>query len=44
LAYVPDVANAYAGLINKTLNQGSLPVALKELAVIKVSLVNGCEY
>jgi alkylhydroperoxidase family enzyme len=44
LAWRPAIMTAYQNLMGACLNQGTVPTALKELCVIRVSLINGCEY
>jgi alkylhydroperoxidase family enzyme len=44
LARRPEVMRAYATLLDKVMNTGTVETALKEMAVIRVSLINACEY
>lgn len=44
LALRPGFMNAYSTLLDTVLNTGTVPTALKELCVLRVSLMNGAEY
>lgn len=44
LALRPEIMNGYAAVLNASLNTGTVPVALKEMVAIRVSLINDCEY
>lgn len=44
LALRPEIMMAYYTLLDKVLNTGTVETALKEMAVIRVSLINDCEY
>lgn len=44
LALRPEVMKAYSTMLDKVLNTGTVETALKEMAVIRVSLINDCEY
>lgn len=44
LALRPQVMQAYATMLDKVLNTGTVETALKEMCVIRVSLINDANY
>jgi alkylhydroperoxidase family enzyme len=44
LAHKPDVLRSFLQLFNAVMGEGALPLRLKELAYLRVSIVNGCAY
>jgi len=44
LANAPDVLRAYLQLSGAVMVEGALPLRLKELAYLRVSILNGCAY
>lgn len=44
MAHRPDVLKSFLPLYGTIMTQGTVEPRLKELAYLKVSLVNGCEY
>lgn len=44
LALRPEIMLAYSTLLDKVLKTGTVETALKEMAVIRVSLINDCDY
>ncbi len=44
MAHRPDVLKSFLPLYGAIMTQGTVEPKLKELAYLKVSLVNGCEY
>jgi alkylhydroperoxidase family enzyme len=44
LANRPAVLRAYNQLYGTLWSESALPVAIKELAFLRVSILNGCEY
>ncbi len=44
LAHKPDVLRAFNQLSNAVWAEGALSPKLKELAYLRVSIANGCEY
>ena len=44
MAYRPDVLNAFLPLYKAIVNEGTVEPKYKELAYLRTSMVNGCEY
>jgi alkylhydroperoxidase family enzyme len=44
LAHKPDVLRSFLQLSNAVMVEGALSLKLKELAYLRVSIVNGCAY
>lgn len=44
IAHNPDVLRAIGPLLGAVAKQNALPNRLKELAILKVTLINGCRY
>jgi len=44
MAHRPAALNSFLGIYAAVINQGSVDPRYKELAYLKTSLVNGCEY
>jgi uncharacterized peroxidase-related enzyme len=44
MAHRPDVLNAFLPLYKAIVNQGTVEAKYKELAYLRASMVNGCEY
>ena len=44
LAHKPDVLRSFLQLFNAVMVEGALSLRLKELAYLRVSIVNGCAY
>ena len=44
MAHRPDVLNKFMPLYGTILNEGTIEQRYKELAYLKTSLINGCEY
>ena len=44
MAHRPDVLNKFMPLYGTILNEGTVEQRYKELAYLKTSLINGCEY
>jgi alkylhydroperoxidase family enzyme len=44
MAHRPDVLKSFLPLYGAIITQGTVEPKLKELAYLKVSMVNGCEY
>jgi alkylhydroperoxidase family enzyme len=44
MAHRPDVLNKFVPLYGAIINEGTVEPRYKELAYLKTSLVNGCEY
>jgi alkylhydroperoxidase family enzyme len=44
LANTPDVLRSYLQLSGAVMVEGALPLRLKELAYLRVSILNGCAY
>jgi len=44
LAHKPDVLRAYNQLSGAVWAEGALPARIKELAYLRVSILNGCEH
>src|SRR5580704_15247533 len=44
MAHRPDVLNTFLPLYKAIVNQGTVEAKYKELAYLRVSMVNGCEY
>jgi alkylhydroperoxidase family enzyme len=44
LAHKPEVLRSFLQLFNAVMTEGALSVKLKELAYLRVSIINGCAY
>ncbi len=44
MAHRPDVLSKFLPLYGAIINEGTVEARFKELAYLKTSLVNGCEY
>lgn len=44
MAHNPDALRAFAPCVGAILKEHALPNRLKELAILKVTLINGCRY
>jgi alkylhydroperoxidase family enzyme len=44
LAHKPDVLRSFLQLFNAVMVEGAMSLRLKELAYLRVSIVNGCAY
>jgi alkylhydroperoxidase family enzyme len=44
LAHKPDVLRSFLQLFNGVMVEGALSLRLKELAYLRVSIINGCAY
>jgi len=44
LAYKPDILKAFMAFYQQVWREGKVPAATKELAYLRTSILNGCEY
>jgi alkylhydroperoxidase family enzyme len=44
LAYKPEVLKTFMEFYQQVWSEGKVPAAIKELAYLRTSILNGCEY
>jgi len=44
LAYTPDILKSFMEFYQQVWREGRMPAATKELAYLRTSILNGCEY